>query len=230
MKRGIFFSSLFLLLACGEVVAPTESDAGLVSTIDGGSFVNSDASTPVGGLNQMCYPNGTCNADFSCVDNLCEEEVACPAPTIIYLNKLGGVFGHGSPESAVYNTSLMFNVVPQNLAEWAPSTSAVWDDIVATFENVLSEFNIDVVTNDPGNIDHYEIVITTDSPAEFFELPASFAPETLAVMVSPGCLQSQRVAFVFPKSIGVSEVTLPHYLLKATGLMIGASFSLTISR
>ena len=77
---------------------------------------------------------------------------------IVYLNRDGATFTQG-PESSVDNTTGV--VTEETTFDPHPFGPNNWSSLVGCFRAGLSEFHIDVVEDDPGPVDHTEIVFTT---------------------------------------------------------------------
>jgi hypothetical protein len=77
---------------------------------------------------------------------------------IVYLNRDGATFTRG-PESSVDNTTLV--VEDEFVFEPHPFGDNNWDSLAGCFRAGLSPFHIDVVEQDPGPVDHTEIVFST---------------------------------------------------------------------
>lgn len=78
---------------------------------------------------------------------------------IVYLNRDGATFTRG-PESSVDNTTLVVEE-EEFVFEPHPFGNTNWSSLVGCFRAGLSEFHIDVVEEDPGAVDHTEIVFST---------------------------------------------------------------------
>jgi hypothetical protein len=78
---------------------------------------------------------------------------------IVYLNRDGATFTRG-PESSVDNTTLVVEE-EEFVFEPHPYGPNNWQSLVGCFRAGLSPFHIDVVTEDPGAVDHTEIVFST---------------------------------------------------------------------
>lgn len=89
-------------------------------------------------------------------------DAACAPPDrpagVVYLNRGGATYTSG-PESSVDDTSI---VVPdQHTFAPHPHGEGNWTSLAACFRAGLSQFHIDVVEEDPGEVDHTEIVFST---------------------------------------------------------------------
>ena len=78
---------------------------------------------------------------------------------IVYLNRDGATFTRG-PESSVDNTTLVVEE-EEFVFEPHPFGETNWSSLVGCFRTALSAFHIDVVEEDPGAVDHTEIVFST---------------------------------------------------------------------
>lgn len=78
------------------------------------------------------------------------------APTIFYLNKVGGTFRPGNNDARTNYSSIVdsVSVVPA----WNPS-AAGWQLIVDCHEELFDRWNVTITDVDPGNVPHYELVI-----------------------------------------------------------------------
>jgi hypothetical protein len=77
---------------------------------------------------------------------------------IVYLNRDGATFTQG-PESTVDNTTLV--VAEETVFEPHPHGPNNWSSLAGCVRAGLSQFHIDVVEEDPGPVDHTEIVFST---------------------------------------------------------------------
>jgi hypothetical protein len=83
-------------------------------------------------------------------------EAAAGAPVVFYMNFDGGTYRPGS-EDARTNTSSIAHKTGTIAAWSAPQASQ--DAVLACMENMMSRWNVQVVTEDPGDVAHFELVI-----------------------------------------------------------------------
>lgn len=144
----------------------------------------------------------------------------CPATGIVFLNGIGEMFTAG-PNDATTNTS---SILSQN-ATMAPfpHSQMIWDDaLVPCFENALAPYNISVVTTDPGDVDHFEVVLTGSSPSDI--------GAGNVTSISPGgCGNIARpISFVFVPQIG-DIINSCRSGLWTIGTLIGLDFTMECS-
>lgn len=124
---------------------------------DGGSSSTSDASVPDAG----CTPSAT-----------------------IYLNNQGGTYTAGAADDSYANVSSVLDMA-RTLEPWG--TVDIWNDLVSCFRQGVSQFNVEVVETDPGDVDHTEIVFTTTT---WIAGAGSLAP----LLCTPG---TRPIAYMF---------------------------------
>lgn len=111
-------------------------------------------------------------------------------PSILYLNRTGGLYDHGTVDSAASNRSTIVDT-PQQLAPY-PHDDIEWSATTACIRAALQPFPIQVVETDPGTIPHTELVFTTSywagSPATTHVIPDS-------------CRDDHELGFVFGSAI-----------------------------
>ncbi len=78
------------------------------------------------------------------------------SPTIVYMNRVGGVFSPGQNNAGTNRTTLApqtVNFPPANLTE------NQWSEVMTCVTEQFSRFNIEVTDIDPGQVPHYESVV-----------------------------------------------------------------------
>jgi len=114
---------------------------------------------------------------------------------IIYLNRDGGLFTPGSNDSRADTTSLLD--APSILPAFS-GDDAQWTDLVGCVTEQFDGFRIRIKTTDPGNVPHYEAVISGE--------PADLHQEEHIGGISPFRLDcgviSNSVVFVFAEIFG----------------------------
>ncbi len=79
------------------------------------------------------------------------------APTVFFLNRMGGTFRPGNDDARA-NTSSIIGAVSQ-IDPWQVS-AAGWDQVLTCVQDMFSRFNVTVTDVDPGAATpHYEIVV-----------------------------------------------------------------------
>ncbi len=86
------------------------------------------------------------------------SSVAAAVPVTFFLNRHGGTFTRGTND-ARSNTS---KLVPGDSVQFpaAMLTQSDWRDVVACVQDQFSRFNVEVTSIDPGNVPHYEAVVS----------------------------------------------------------------------
>lgn len=79
---------------------------------------------------------------------------------IIFMNKNGGTYYGANWEDATSNQSTIVNGT-DNVPPF-PYSQAVWDDVMDCMREIYAPFNITVTDVDPGNVTHFESVVTSD--------------------------------------------------------------------
>jgi hypothetical protein len=83
-------------------------------------------------------------------------EIAAAAPVIFYMNFDGGTYRPGSEDARTNSSSIAHET--GTIAPWsAPQSSH--DAVVDCMESMMSRWNVQIVTEDPGDVAHYELVI-----------------------------------------------------------------------
>lgn len=111
-------------------------------------------------------------------------------PSILYLNRNGGMYDHGAFDSAAHNESVLLDG-PRTLPAW-PRDDQEWGLMTSCIRDGLSSFPITITEQDPGAGPHVEIVFTT----AYWGTPAA---ETMVVPAS--CLPEHELEFVFSDSL-----------------------------
>jgi hypothetical protein len=83
-------------------------------------------------------------------------EAAAGGPVVFYMNFDGGTYRPGSEDARTNSSSIAHKT--GTIAPWsAPQASQ--DAVIDCMENMMSRWNVQVVTEDPGDAAHYELVI-----------------------------------------------------------------------
>lgn len=191
MIRG--FVPLFCLAAlvgsCGEVVEGEVEDSTAdgrenggqndTGTTDAGSdsggsrdpgVTDAGSGDSEGALGDACRADGTCDDGLVCSstngESLCTVEEVC-TKNLIYLNRNGETLTSGQIDDAIANTSISFGDAfsPAVLDSMAVFSDDEWSATMAELEVILSQYNVEIVDVDPGDVEHTEIIFT-DSESE----------------------------------------------------------------
>jgi len=111
-------------------------------------------------------------------------------PSILYLDRAGGMYDHGATDSAGANRSVLLDG-PRQLPGW-PRDDAQWAEVVSCIAAALAPFPIDVTEDDPGASPHVELVFTTTYWAE---------PSATTMIVPDGCGDDHQLEFVFADAL-----------------------------
>ena len=95
----------------------------------------------------------------SCAHHDSAPDAAVCGPTVLYLNRTGGMFDHANDDDATQNLSVLLDG-PRVLDPW-PSDDADWAEVTSCITAALQPFAIDITEIDPGATPHLEIVFTT---------------------------------------------------------------------
>ncbi len=104
------------------------------------------------------------------------SDAACQR-SILFLDRAGGAYDHGSFDSAAENLSVLLDG-PRTLPPY-PRDDAEWATTVSCIRDALTPLPIEVTETDPGTTPHVEIVFTTTywgDPATNMVIPASCNP------------------------------------------------------
>ncbi len=116
-------------------------------------------------------------------------DVTCQ-PSILYLNRSGGDYTHGSVDIAGTNQSTIVDN-PVTLAPY-PHDDIEWRATTDCIREALRPFPIEITESDPGLVAHVELVFTTSywagSPATTFVIPDS-------------CRADHALAFIFGSAL-----------------------------
>ncbi|MBV8760595.1 MAG: hypothetical protein JO257_25105 [Deltaproteobacteria bacterium] len=111
-------------------------------------------------------------------------------PSILYLNRNGGMYDHGTFDSPARNQSVLLDG-PRTLPAW-PRDQQEWDLMTACIRSGLAPFAVTVTEQEPQTPLYVEIVFTT----AYWGQPAA---ETMVVPAS--CLPEHALEFVFSDSL-----------------------------
>jgi MYXO-CTERM domain-containing protein len=120
-------------------------------------------------------------------------------PHILYLNDCssGCLVGPGASDARVNTSSIVGQV--RLLSPYAGSRAS-WHALVACMKDIYAPFEVDIVTEDPGNVPHAEVMIA-GTPAElgFASNLVGIAPGTCDPLASP-------ITFAFANSHAPGDV------------------------
>ena len=108
-------------------------------------------------------------------------------PTIVYLDRFGGAYDHGSFDAAGANQSAIVDG-PRVLPPW-PYDDLHWGELAACITDALSPFAITVTETEPGLAPHLELVFTTT----YWGAGGASVP----VVVPSSCRAGHQLEFVF---------------------------------
>lgn len=77
-------------------------------------------------------------------------------PTLIYMNRRGGVFTPGNNDSRTNRSFLTQQTA--SIPAWNTS-DADWDTVMECVRDQFSRFNVEITDSDPGNVPHIESVV-----------------------------------------------------------------------
>jgi hypothetical protein len=83
----------------------------------------------------------------------------------VYLNRDGGWFTPGKPNDARANVSSVLRGTVY-APPWEVSDDT-WDEVVSCVRDLFAPFAIQIQTEDPGSVPHFECVVTGAQPGEF---------------------------------------------------------------
>ena len=137
----------------------------------------------------------------------------CRAPTILYLNRNGGVVTSGGQANAVADT-VPLNIGSVVIEPWTVDEKQ-WAGTVACVEYSLAPYNIEIVQSDPGDLDHHEIAFSDNDGSAF-----GFAG--LPGLAWTTCLPNRRnLGIIFSaqaRQCNVDDVDLQYCSLAAFGI------------
>ena len=96
----------------------------------------------------------------ACAHHDSEPDAGMCGPTVVYLNRTGGMFDHAKADDATQNLSVLLDG-PRMLDPW-PASESDWSELTACIGTALQPFAIEVTEVDPGATPHLEIVFTTE--------------------------------------------------------------------
>jgi len=141
-----------------------------------------------------CLALGACSAE-DLADQVPDAGVPdarlLPPASIVFVNTSPTQFIPGDPADSVTNTS---GIVTETLTTTGVvgKTLGVWPEAVTCLREMLTPYNVVVVEEDPGNVDHIEIAVSNDPSDLGLSGTTGIAPAT------PDCAGLQRgVAFAF---------------------------------
>ena len=116
------------------------------------------------------------------------SDAACQ-PSLLFLDRAGGDYDHGSFDSAAQNRSVLLDG-PRTLPAW-PRDDAEWATMVSCIRDGLSSFPIEITEADPGTTPHVEIVFTT----------AYWGDPAINMVVPASCNPGHQLEFVFSDAL-----------------------------
>jgi hypothetical protein len=131
---------------------------------------------------------------------------AC-VPTVLYLDKSGGMWDHGGRDDASANLSLLVDM-PRTLPPW-PKSASDWTELVACMRTALAPFPIAITETDPAPAAHTEIVFTTDY----------WGGTATTSIIPDSCRPGHQVAFVFGNALATRPRAC-HVALRAYAQMV----------
>ena len=210
-----------VLFACSPItsgdVANDADPAALdsaVAVVDAG---RPDATTILqGDLGGACFNDMTCKGGLTCNDQqIC---YSCVPSKIIYLNREGGTYTKGSDDSRTNTTSVIAAGGPDTATLSARTiTDSVWNQLLIDTRENFAAYDVDVVDQDPGNVEHLEIVLT-DS------LASAIGYQGGILGLSPGCSSEfSLIGFMFGETLP-SPPTLASFFASRAALTAGLSY------
>lgn len=122
-------------------------------------------------------------AIVGCGEDPPPTDITC-RPSIVYLNRDGGVFAPGAHDDSITNTSVLVDV-ERTLAPWP---NDYWPELVTCMRDHLAQFpRIEVTEIDPGTVPHVEIVFTD----------TYWASSATTMIVPASCRLDHEVELVF---------------------------------
>ncbi|HTM19866.1 MAG TPA: hypothetical protein VL172_05140 [Kofleriaceae bacterium] len=140
---------------------------------------------------------------------------------IVYLNREPTTFTPGSPDDSVANvTSLVSAEVTTQGVSTLQLTDTRWRTITECVAALLAAYDVRVTNEDPGDVDHWELVVTHDGTE--VGQPASSAGVAPAGCPSAG---PREIAFAFwqPFNLGMDAQGMCELLGWEIGIMAGLS-------
>lgn len=110
-------------------------------------------------------------------------------PSVLYLNRTGGMFDHGSVDDAVMNHSTIVDI-PRTLDAY-PHDAIEWAATAACIREALRPFPIAITETDPGTSPHVELVFTT----------SYWAGAATTFVIPDSCRPNHQIGFVFGSAI-----------------------------
>jgi MYXO-CTERM domain-containing protein len=140
MRLAHGFAALVLVSACAEEQAPLDLSEPISEAMIGEPGLPGEA------------PRGVYIVQEG-IDST-PVATAAPKPRIIYLNYDGGTYTSGSNNSSTNRSSIVSGSA--YIAPWGSATARA--TVTACVEDIFSPFDITIVTDDPGDIEHIEAV------------------------------------------------------------------------
>lgn len=128
-------------------------------------------------------------------------------PTVLFLNRAGGMWDHGGRDDASANLSLLVDV-PRTLPPW-PKPAAEWTELVGCMRTALARFPISVTEADPAPAAHTEIVFTTEY----------WGGAGTTSIIPDSCRPGHEVEFVFGNALA-TRTRACHVALRAYAQMV----------
>ncbi len=138
-----------------------------------------------------CFALGACSKDLTreVPDAGMPDASVTPRP-VVFINPAPTQFTQGVADSVMNVTSIGDATF---LTTGLPaSAAAIWPDVLTCLQQMVMPYNVDVVDEDPGDVEHIEIALSGDPEDLGYSGAAGVAP------VSSDCTgQPRGVAFAF---------------------------------
>lgn len=115
-------------------------------------------------------------------------DAAC-RPSVLYLNRTGGLYDHGAVDDAIANRSTIVDA-PRTLAAY-PHDDIEWGATTQCIRDALLPFPIQIVESDPAPAPHVELVFTT----------SYWDGAAVTHVIPDGCRAGHQLGFVFGSAI-----------------------------
>ncbi|MCA9673882.1 MAG: hypothetical protein KC464_02485 [Myxococcales bacterium] len=148
--------------------------------------------------------------------------LAAAGQTIIYMNHVGTTLSPGDNDARTNRSTLVSQTTA--VPAWS-TTQAKWDQIMSCVRNMWAPFNVVVTDVDPGNVPHYESIVTTQ-PGVIGMDPnvGGVSPFTIGCNVIPN-----SIVFTFADAFGGDAETICEVVGQETAHSFGADHELLAS-
>lgn len=151
------------LIELGSDRYPTYSDA-LLLELDVRTFASVRAADLTGdGVEDLLLERTALSLDVYPGVSHTSQCVVDESAQLIFLNRHGGSYRRGDDDSSD-NTS---SILPMDADLLPLAGGLAWDELVACVEEAFAGFRVRVTEEDPGDVDHLEIVLTGSTAAAF---------------------------------------------------------------